>query len=102
MKKTIRMNESEHHRIINESVKRVLNEGSYDSNGNFDMQGHQSELEDSLYNGIDRVTKELDRFEDKLSYLNNASMDTTHFNSIIYHIMELTREYYKNLMRYSK
>ena len=33
MKKTIRLTESDLHRVIKESVKRVLNEGEYDSIG---------------------------------------------------------------------
>ena len=45
-KQTIKLNEAQLHRVIKESVKSILKEGSYDQDGNFDKTGHQDELEE--------------------------------------------------------
>ena len=52
MKKTIRLTESDLHRVIKESVKKMLEESSYDSNGNFDPESHNNELRERLADEI--------------------------------------------------
>jgi len=52
MKKTIRLSETDLHRVIKESVKKMLEESSYDSNGNFDPESHNNELRERLADEI--------------------------------------------------
>lgn len=60
MKKTIRLSESDLHRVIKESVKKMLEESSYDSNGNFDPESHNNELRE-------RLTDEIGNFNEAMN-----------------------------------
>lgn len=59
-KQVIRLTESDLHNIIKESVKKALNEGSYDMNGNFDAEQHNADLK---Y----RLKDELNNFNELLN-----------------------------------
>jgi hypothetical protein len=53
-KKLIKMTEQDLHEMIRESVKRVLKEGSYDSNGEFNQESHD---EDRKRRFVDELNK---------------------------------------------
>ena len=42
----MKINEKRLKSIIAESLKKVVNEASYDTNGNFDAESHNSDLKD--------------------------------------------------------
>lgn len=54
-KKTIKLTEGELQKIVKESVKNVLSEGSYDMNHNFDADSHNQELKESLKNEVLKI-----------------------------------------------
>lgn len=54
-KKTIKLTEGELQKIVKESVKNVLSEGSYDMNHNFDETSHNEELKEKLKNEVLKI-----------------------------------------------
>jgi hypothetical protein len=70
----IRLTESKLKQIVAESVNKVLNEASYDSNGNFDAESHDSELRERLTQEVIDLRKYLD---EKLNSLNYIAMHAT-------------------------
>ena len=99
-KQTIRLNEAQLNKLIKESVKKVLREGSYDQNGNFDLTGHQAELEESFNYALERISKELGRFEEILSHIHTADMEDGYFLKKVSDILNLTRQYASNIWKY--
>ena len=99
-KQTIRLNEAQLNKLIKESVKKVLREGSYDQNGNFDLTGHQAELEESFKYALDRISRELRRFEENLSYVSGADMEDGYFLKKVSDILDKTRKYATYIWRY--
>lgn len=99
-KQTIKLNEGQLNRIIKESVKKVLKEGSYGKDGNFDLNGHQADLEESFNYALERVSKELGRFEETLSYIRNADMEDGYLSKKVSDILNLTRQYSSNIWKY--
>ena len=73
-KNKIRITESKLKQIVAESVNKVLNEASYDSNGNFDAESHDSELRERLTQEVIDLRKYLD---EKLNSLNYIAMHAT-------------------------
>ena len=67
MKKRIRLTENDLHRVIKESVKKVLKEASYDANGNFDEEQHNLDLISDLNDEMRNVNNNIN---DALSSLN--------------------------------
>ena len=99
-KQTIKLNEAQLHRVIKESVKKVLREGSYDQDGNFDKTGHQAELEELFNYALKNVSNSLGRFEETLSYIRNADMEDGYFLKKVSDILNLTRQYSSNIWKY--
>lgn len=54
-KKTIKLTECELQKIVKESVKNVLSEGSYDMNHNFDAESHNAELKEKVKNEAKKI-----------------------------------------------
>ena len=99
-KKTIQLNEAQLNKLIKESVKKVLREGSYDQDGNFDKTGHQAELEELFNYALKNVSNSLGRFEETLSYIRNADMEDGYFLKKVSDILNLTRQYSSNIWKY--
>ena len=53
----VKITESELKQIVNESVKNVLNEASYDANGNFDADAHNTEILKRVKTEQDEILK---------------------------------------------
>ena len=58
-KKLVRLNESDLHRIVKESVNRVLKESSYDSMGNFDQESHNNDNRKRLTDELKKIAREM-------------------------------------------
>ena len=99
-KQTIKLNEAQLNKLIKESVKKVLREGSYDQDGNFDKTGHQDELEELFNYALKNVSNSLGRFEETLSYIRNADMEDGYFLKKVSDILNLTRQYSSNIWKY--
>ena len=99
-KQTIKLNEAQLHRVIKESVKSILKEGSYDQDGDFDKTGHQDELEELFNYALKNVSNSLGRFEETLSYIRNADMEDGYFLKKVSDILNLTRQYSSNIWKY--
>lgn len=99
-KQTIQLNENQLSKIIKESVKSILKEGSYDQDGNFDKTGHQDELEELFNYALKNVSNSLGRFEETLSYIRNSDMEDGYFLKKVSDILNLTRQYSSNIWKY--
>jgi hypothetical protein len=58
-KKTIRLTESDLHRIVKEAANKVLKESSYDSMGNFDVESHNNDLRAGLTDEINNFHEDM-------------------------------------------
>ena len=99
-KNIIRLNEAQLQKVIKESVKSILKEGSYDQDGNFDETGHQDELEELFNYALKNVSNSLGRFEETLSYIRNSDMEDGYFLKKVSDILNLTRQYSSNIWKY--
>lgn len=99
-KNIIRLNEAQLQKVIKESVKSVLKEGSYDQDGNFDKTGHQDDLEELFNYALKNVSNSLGRFEETLSYIRNSDMEDGYFLKKVSDILNLTRQYSSNIWKY--
>lgn len=92
----IRITESKLKQIVNESVEKVLNEASYDKNGNFDAESHNSELREKLTQEVMDLRKYLDEKLDSLNYIAMHATDDrikTRARAIMYgEIMSSSKE----------
>ena len=59
MKKLIKLTESDLHRIVKQSVIRVLKESSYDSMGNFDPESHNNDLKERFAGEIANFNEDI-------------------------------------------
>ena len=60
-KKLIRLNESDLHRIVKQSVNKILKESSYDSMGNFDKESNNNDVRERLTDEITKIGQEMSR-----------------------------------------
>ena len=67
----IKLTESNLKKIVSETVKKIVNEASYDENGNFNRESHDEELREKLTREVLELRKYLDR---KLDTLNSIAM----------------------------
>ena len=75
MKNKIRITENELKQIVSESVKKVLKEGSYDKNGNFDAESHNSDLRDKFVSVVETLTQSMEYAINELSYIQTSTTD---------------------------
>lgn len=94
-KNKFRLTESKLKQIVAESVNKVLNETSYDSNGNFDAESHNSELRERLTQEVIDLRKYLDEKLNSLNYIAMHATDDrikTRARAIMGEIMSSTEE----------
>ena len=60
-KKLIRLTESDLHRIVKQSVNKMLKESSYDSMGNFNKESNNSDVRERLTDEITKISQEMSR-----------------------------------------
>ena len=60
-KKLIRLTESDLHRIVKQSVNKILKESSYDSMGNFDKESSNNDIRERLTDEITKISQEISR-----------------------------------------
>ena len=60
-KKLIRLTESDLHRIVKQSVNKILKESSYDSMGNFDKESSNNDIRERLTDEITKISQEMSR-----------------------------------------
>ena len=71
----IKLNESRLKQIVAESVKKVLNEASYDKNGNFDAESHNSDLKDKFASVVETLVQSMEHAINELSYIQTSTTD---------------------------
>lgn len=71
----MKINEKGLKSIIAESLKKVLNEASYDANGNFDAESHNSDLKDKFKSVLETLEQSISDALSELSYIQNATTD---------------------------
>ena len=71
----MKINEKGLKSIIAESLKKVLNEASYDANGNFDAEAHNSDLTDKFKSVLETLEQSISNALSELSYIQNATTD---------------------------
>jgi hypothetical protein len=71
----IRLTESKLKQIVAESVNKVLNEASYDSNGNFDAESHNLELKDKFKSVLETLVQSMENAINELSYIQTSTTD---------------------------
>lgn len=69
-KKGIRLTESDLHRIVKQSVNKILKESSYDSMGNFNKESHNSDTREKLTAEITKISQEMSR---SIETINNVA-----------------------------
>lgn len=74
-KTVMKINESQLRKIIKESIKKVLNESSYDSEHNFNREGHNADLQQRFIDVFQKVRIEMDDAIQTLSYISTAVVD---------------------------
>lgn len=70
-----KLSESQLRKIIKESIKKVLNESSYDSEHNFNREGHNADLQQRFIDVFQKVRIEMDDAIQTLSYISTAVVD---------------------------
>ena len=71
----IKLTESKLKQIVAESVKKVLNEASYDKNGNFDAESHNSDLKDKFVSVVETLVQSMEHAINELSYIQTSTTD---------------------------
>jgi hypothetical protein len=75
MKQRIRLTENELKQIVTESVKKVLDEASYDKNGNFDAESHNSDLKDRFKSVLETLVQSMEHAINDLSFIQSSTTD---------------------------
>ena len=57
MKKTIQLTENELNKLIRKSVNKIINESSYNSNGDFNPISHEIDLIDGVRSKVENIDK---------------------------------------------
>lgn len=70
-----KINEGKLTSMISKSIKRHLNESSYDANGNFDQESHNEDLRDRFTEVITNLNSTVSDAMQTLAYIQNAAMD---------------------------
>lgn len=70
-----KINEGKLTSMISESIKRHLNESSYDANGDFDQESHNEDLRDRFTEVITNLNSTVSDAIQTLAYIQNAAMD---------------------------
>lgn len=71
----IKITENELKQIVAESVKKVLDEASYDKNGNFDAESHNSDLKDRFASVLEKLVQSMDYAINQLSNIQTSTTD---------------------------
>ena len=71
----MKINEKRLKSIIAESLKKVLNEASYDANGNFDAASHNSDLKDQFKSVLEKLAQSMENAINELSYIQTLTTD---------------------------
>ncbi len=71
----IKITENELKQIVAESVKKVLDEASYDKNGNFDAESHNSDLKDRFASVLEKLVQSMEYAINELSYIQTSTTD---------------------------
>ena len=74
-KNRIKITESELKQIVAESVKKVLSEASYDKNGNFDAESHNSDLKDRFASVLEELVQSMEYAINELSFIQTSATD---------------------------
>lgn len=74
-KKIVRLTEGDLHKIIKESVNKLIKEGSYAANGNFDEVSHNNGLRIDLKGACNEISQSINSSLRTLSYIQNATTD---------------------------
>ena len=74
-KNRIKITENELKQIVAESVKKVLDEASYDKNGNFDAESHNSDLKDRFASVLEKLVQSMEYAINELSYIQTSITD---------------------------
>jgi hypothetical protein len=74
-KNKIRITESKLKQIVAESVNKVLGETSYDANGNFDGESHNSDLKDKFKSVLETLVQSMENAINELSYIQTSTTD---------------------------
>ena len=61
MKQRIRLTEGDIHKIVKESVNKILKESSYDSMGNFNKESNNNDVRERLKDEITKISQEMSR-----------------------------------------
>ena len=62
-------------RIVNRTVKNILNESSYDSMGNFDAESHNADLREQLADEVRNFNESLNDTMDTLDRIAQSATD---------------------------
>ena len=62
-------------RIVNRTVKNILNESSYDSMGNFDAESHNADLREQLVDEVRNFNESLNDTMDTLDRIAQSATD---------------------------
>lgn len=71
----IKLTESKLKQIVDESVKKALKEASYDANGNFDAESHNSDLKDRFKSVLETLVQSMEHAVNELSYIQTSTTD---------------------------
>lgn len=71
----MKINEKRLKSIIAESLKKVVNEASYDANGNFDAESHNSDLKDKFKSVLEKLVQSMENAINELSYIQTLTTD---------------------------
>lgn len=74
-KTVMKINETQLRKIIKESINKALNESSYDSEHNFNREGHNADLQQRFIDVFQKVRIEMDDAIQTLSYISTAVVD---------------------------
>lgn len=71
----IQITENDIKQMVNESVKKVLGEASYDTNGNFDAESHNSDLKDRFKSVLETLVQSMEQAINDLSFIQTSTTD---------------------------
>lgn len=97
-KQTFILDEAKLNNIIKNSVKKVLNEGSFNG-ADFDPVGHKEQLEERYKKALNEFSKSISNFEIAISNYRNEAVDDYEFVSKMSDILNITREFTTKLFR---
>jgi hypothetical protein len=75
MKGNIKLTESDLNKIVKLSISKVLNESSYDSNGDFNAEQHNEDLLERFFDVTEKLYSDMGDTMNHLNAISTAAMD---------------------------